>query len=266
MDWESCIICGNSYDLRCPAESLQGNGLELYTAFLQNVKRFDKIGQLPASIPFDEDVTARELLDYKAKWHKSCHLKFATSKLENAKRKRTDSNKERKSKRKLVEAPNQETCIFCSLSSATLHNCSTKPFDCNLRKMATDLEDTAFLARISGGDLIAIEGKYYFNCLNKYRNRHRSSVRANLQDDSSGEIKSLEARAFAELVSFLESSVEKGIYMFTLSEIHTLFEKRLGELGSHKSINKTRLKERILEIFSGQCQEQTDVQPVMQMR
>ena len=147
MDWKSCIICGNSDDLRCPAESLQGNGLECYTTFLLNMKRFDEIGQLPTIIPFDEDVTARELLDHKAKWHKSCHLKFAASKLENAKRKElTVAKRENPNE----HFSNQETCIFCSLSSGTLHNCSTKSFDCNLRKMAIDLEDIAFLARISG--------------------------------------------------------------------------------------------------------------------
>ena len=34
--------------------------------------------------------------------------------------------------------------------------------DHNLRQMATELQDAELLARISGGDLIAIEAKYHY--------------------------------------------------------------------------------------------------------
>ncbi len=35
------------------------------------------------------------------------------------------------------------------------------------------------------------------------------------------------ARAFAELVSYIESNVENGMYIFKLSELHGLYEGRL---------------------------------------
>lgn len=42
--------------------------------------------------------------------------------------------------------------------------------DSNLRQMATDLQDTRLLARISGGDLVATETKYHLGCLVQYKN------------------------------------------------------------------------------------------------
>ena len=38
--------------------------------------------------------------------------------------------------------------------------------DHNIRRMAIELQDS----RISGGDLIAVEAKYHFNCLSTYKN------------------------------------------------------------------------------------------------
>ena len=56
MDWEACIICGTSIgELKCPANSLQGNGLSIYEVFLANVNGFKKINLLPASVNFEED-------------------------------------------------------------------------------------------------------------------------------------------------------------------------------------------------------------------
>ena len=37
-----------------------------------------------------------------------------------------------------------------------------------------ELQDTELLARISGGDLVAIETKYHFKCLSAYKSKYRS--------------------------------------------------------------------------------------------
>ena len=71
------------------------------------------------------------------------------------------------------------------------------------------------------------------------------------------------ARAFAELVCYIESSVEGANFIFKLSELHGLFEDRLSKLGVGKSINKTRLKNQLLEQFHGECQEQHDGKNVL---
>ena len=65
-----------------------------YTTFIDIVMKFrDK---LPVSVPILsalDNMTADTLLDSLASWHKSCHLKFSSSKLSTAllRRKTTDS-------------------------------------------------------------------------------------------------------------------------------------------------------------------------------
>ena len=45
--------------------------------------------------------------------------------------------------------------------------------------------------------------------------------------------------------------------MFLLTELHSLFVSRLGTLGIHKTVNKTRLKTSLLENFPD-AEEQND--------
>ena len=131
--------------------------------------------------------------------------------------------------------------------------------DCDLRRMVEDLQDTALMAKLSGGDLIAIEAKYHYNCLSSYKNRYRSYIRSlESSDNNKTEEKLMQARAFAELVWYIESIVENGDYIFKLSNLHALFKDRLCSLGIEKDINKTRFKEQLFAHFSGVCQEQSD--------
>ena len=81
MDWSKCIIFGDDGNLKCPAD---GAGLSTYETFSDNAERFQSLSTLPAKLCFD-DTRADELLENKAKWHKACYIKFATSKLERMK-------------------------------------------------------------------------------------------------------------------------------------------------------------------------------------
>ena len=69
--------------------------------------------------------------------------------------------------------------------------------------MATDLQDTALVARIYGGDLFALEAKYYLTCLTEPRYRHRSKTLRQCRKCSEyqNEEHKSEARAFIELTS-----------------------------------------------------------------
>ena len=119
--------------------------------------------------------------------------------------------------------------------------------------MATDLEDASLLAKLSGADIVAIEGKYHFDCLNKYRNKHREQNRLAELDDQHWE-----ARSFAELISYLENCIENESYIFKLRELYALYTKRLHDFGVHTYTHRTRLKEKIILHFKGNVQEQSD--------
>ena len=71
----------------------------------------------------------------------------------------------------------KEKCIFCEESCGKLHTFNTLEANSSIRAIAKDLEDTTLLAKIEGGDLIALESKYHFSFLTKLRNRHRSYLR-----------------------------------------------------------------------------------------
>jgi len=269
MNWDACIICcGSEGDLRCPASSLQNNGLEIYQKFLKNVSEFKQLDSLPAEVKFQDNCTAEQFFENNAKWHKACYLKFATSKLEKKKsnlekkRKKAEAeiNKEqRRSKRLAVKTPDQDSCIFCSEETGKLHNCSTMKLDSDLKRMANELNDTGLLARISVGDLVANEAKYHFGCLTKFRNKYRAAERERTRSETSnkdgGQLQSL---VFAELVSYIENKVENGTYIFTLTDLHGIYEKRLRNIGIGKTTNRFRLKLQLLCHFGTDCQEQFD--------
>ena len=145
MDRNACIICEQSGgDLRCPVDSLQNNGIEVYNNFIEAVAEFQKLDAMPISVKFDHEHEGLAELFYrnKARWHKSCRLKFATSILIKIKERRakkresTTSNDQRRSKRQSNSFPGEEHCIFCSQTSGKLHQCATMELDCDLRKIA----------------------------------------------------------------------------------------------------------------------------------
>ena len=121
--------------------------------------------------------------------------------------------------------------------------------DTNVRRMATDLQYTALLAKIGSGDLHALEAKYHMACLTKLRNTHRSLNREQQEISSCNtEEKKIEARALTELFSYIETSIE-GVLCFKVSELRCLYQTRLADFGSSKEINKVRFKELLLSYF-----------------
>lgn len=201
MNWNVCIICGEGGeggeggvgacgggggggDLRCLADSHQNNGIKVYKIFLKAVGEFHELEALPVAVDFEGENMADLFLCNKAKWHKSCHLKFAQSKLTRVREQRGEKRKssftddQRKSKRRVSCIPDKEACIFCSQVAGKLHQCSTMRLDNELRKMAMEMQDTMLLAKISSGDLVAIEANYHFNCLSSYKSQYRSLVRS----------------------------------------------------------------------------------------
>ncbi|KAK3884794.1 hypothetical protein Pcinc_010980 [Petrolisthes cinctipes] len=130
---------------------------------------------------------------------------------------------------------------------SVLHEVSTFDTDKNIRDMITELNDTQLLTRICGGDLMAMEAKYHLSCMVKLRNRHRSLIRKQSQVPDDIDSKMNESRAFVELTRYIEEVVTSGTHLFKLSEIHSFHVTRLEELNINKQVNKTRLKDRLLE-------------------
>ncbi len=173
---------------------------------------------------------------HKAKWHKSCHLKFAPSKLKIllGKKRNLESGQSeggpRKSKRMSMGMAKQESCMFCTKITGTLHACATKKLDNDLGLMASELQDAELLARIAGGDLIAIEAKYHYNCLSAYKSKYRSMQRAE-HDACSHDVEIIKAQSYADLFAYIEENVETGNYIFRLVELYdvtTAIDKTWG--------------------------------------
>ena len=66
-----------------------------------------------------------------------------------------------------------------------------------------------------------------------------------------------ESRAFVALTSYIEKTVDSQTLLSKLSDMHSLYVNRLEDLGTKKLVNKTRLKEQLLERFP-EAQEQYD--------
>ena len=146
--------------------------ITVYTNFIDNVNKFQKFDVLPVHLVWGNDITTDVLYDNAARWHHSCHIKFAKAKVDRIKKRKrkqsTDTSSERHSKRKLLET-DDTFCIFCGkVSSEKLHEYSTRNDDISLRAMANDVQDSSLLTKISGGDLVAIEAKYTISCLSEY--------------------------------------------------------------------------------------------------
>lgn len=273
MDWSLCVICQDASDteLSCPQNRQTLDAHTVYTNFFENVEHFKKLDALPVVLHFGEQGTPECFLSNKASWHRPCHQKFNRSKLERViikKRKQeleetqSASDELRRSKRQSTGS-SSNICIFCEQTGPhKLHEYATQSAEQGLRQMAHDMQDTKLLAHLSGGDLVAIEAKYHLECLTTYRNRyrvyncHRSSSSTS-QGSTIDKVSMGKARAFVELVGHIEASVEDGTYIFNLFDLHLKYEERLNALGIDISINKTRLKERLLTHFGDmELQEQ----------
>ena len=159
-------------------------------------------------------------------------------------------------KRVLVDEYTREpTCLFCDqpAGSEGLHEAVTKQLDKKVRECTCDceLQDTALLAKLAAGDMIAIEAKYHNRCLCALYNRPRlASTR-----DNGGVEACMHAIAFAELVAFLEdtSSDEDSAAAFRLSDLVKLYKDRLEHfrVTVESRIHRTRLKDRLIPELPG---------------
>lgn len=146
--------------------------------------------------------------------------------------------------------------FFCDESDGkdTLFNASTFTLDSHVRECAQILCDDLLLAKLSRGDVIALEAKYHKRCLTNLYNRVRAQKRKDFKiARANGTENIMESLVFAELVSFVKNSkTDDSDPVLKLSELKKLYVKRLEELGLPVSgVNSSRLKERLCKNIAG---------------
>ena len=91
---------------------------------------------------------------------------------------------------------------------------------------------------------MAIEARYYRYCYTKFERSYHSLVE---QHQVSG---NLEITIENELMQYIKEEIELGISVLPLQDLSERIAEAYQQHGITKSVNRTRLKETILEVFS----------------
>ena len=119
-----------------------------------------------------------------------------------------------------------------------------------MRDAANHLCDEMLLAKLSEGDMIAVEALYHKSCLSALYNRLRDLQTTKPKADSENAIN--EGIVLAEILDYLKNykASTETIPVFKLSDLKSLYLQRLKEYGCldvcMENIRSTRLKEKIL--------------------
>ena len=263
-NWSKCALCQED-----GREKLTSPTAASYKTIAQNISQFTELNCMPVQIDISRlnsgngvEATFKE---QNAKWHKSCSLKFSTSKLDRAKKRKQKSDVfddgATTSKRVFTRSSIGEAdthmrvdstspvCFFCSkpeTKTDKLHDVSTFQVDFRVRKCALKLQDENLLAKLAAGpDLIALEAKYHAGCLATLYNK---TVRIPHDPETSSE-QMCKGVALAELISYIEEKRQgEDVKVFKLADLTKLYAKRLEQLGVTVSsrVNSTHLKDRIV--------------------
>ena len=282
MNWNLCMLCQQKKKnerLTNPEENKKhkttGSG---YETLSQNLLRFNEIGNVPFDIRLSElhndDSSLHEsMIKNSARWHRSCYSLCNSQKLGRVKNKKIkkipDTQSPVKTRGKGHHDTNQEVevekCFFCNKSDkeANLHKASTDNIDKKVRLMATQLQDARLLAKLSLGDMFAVDAFYHLSCLTILRNRYRSSQFSKADNRR----ESVHSLVFGELVGYIEERrYEEGfIPLFKLSELKKMYSKRLSQIDPEiaQYVHPTRLKTKLLEHIPGLRAQQHGKQVLM---
>ena len=200
MDWNLCVLCQvDTYEsLSCPADSKRDKKGSGYKTTAENLLAFEKLDWLPRTISLSrldkgEGIEA-SFQNHKAKWHDSCRLKFNKTELVRAeKRKVALENSSpsnvynmfiRTSKKRVHCSAHY--CFFCDTEAQageSLYRASTLHLDVRVRHCALHLQDKALLAKLSAGDMVALDAEYHIKCLVSLYNRTREAKTCTTESD-----------------------------------------------------------------------------------
>ena len=174
--------CSTAVSSKNSTKATLGSG---YKSLSNHLNQFKDLGHMPVDVKrLDEgDGIEATLMRHQAGWHKTCYLKYNQTKLKRL-HKRSVAVKEKTDIRGVYTRLSQggidlteSKCFLCEepAGSAGLHNVSTYDTDAKVWRCATVLEDTALLAKLAPGDMIALEAKYHLKCLSTLYNRARAT-------------------------------------------------------------------------------------------
>lgn len=270
FDWEKCCLC----QLKTKEKLVQpflnkdvSQRMKSYQTMARNIEEFNNLGKLPQTVFFSslnegDAGIVDNLIRREATWHKSCSLRFASSKLELAKKKHvatppltTDVDEASSTRLTRSLLPSVDTfsnnCCLCrkgALWNEPLHQVLTS----NVAEQLRNNAPPDVLAAIGLNDCISQEVKYHRNCLNNMLNPNRSCPEMN-DSPNYAELnanKLCENMAFSYLVDYIQSKINHDEdFIFKMSDLTKFYETRLQQLLGHEQpkleVHSSRLREKI---------------------
>ncbi len=265
-DWNACFICQDETDepLICPAQkSNQVDKLSGYRSIAEQLFKFAEIDELPKNVAnrlsgLDCNQLFEKLVAKEGKYHKKCKNRYDNFHYQRVCKKRKTAADSQAvfppppSTRARYSAENfRPKCFFCEKedSEDNLTQAQTLGLDQRVRNAAITLCDEALLARLSEGDMIAVEAVYHKRCLAGLYNRVRQLQKRSVDEESENSI--IEGVALGEVIDYINGChASNNVPVFKLSDINTLFCQRLMEYGANEEsiskVHSSRLKQKIL--------------------
>ena len=189
IDWIKCVLCQTDIgeNLVLPHKNTRTDKEAVYHSLAADLKAFHDIGD----IPLDLDITrldegsglAETLIVNKACWHRSCRNKFNAQKLQRALKRRQSETRRLsspvKTRKKRDTKTNDNVCFFCEKTDPQdgLHRAQSFAIDQTVRRYATDLNKIDYLlAKLSVGDMTAMNAVYHNKCLSSLYNEHTCDI------------------------------------------------------------------------------------------
>ena len=237
IDWTLCALCQTKTceRLQCPADNSRQKEGSSYITVAENIQKFANLGcHFPVPVKpsqLDEGLGIEEtFVKQKAKFHRSCRykvnntaLKRKTASLQNDLP--VEVAEEEEDPDCVATAPKQLrrqstsqaacVCLFCDKKAtlSQLRQACTYKLDTNIRESAEKLQDSSLIAKLSTGDVIALEVKYHPDCLVKY---YRAAEQTECQDQVDGfsEEEMSHSLAFARLIEYIEETPHHSLSLF----------------------------------------------------
>ena len=284
IKWELCCLCQQPAKKTdpyvCPANNnCKASQSAGYESLGKHLIEFNKLGGLPSSLPYqdlDEGLgIAQTLSNRRAKWHRSCGLKFNKGELtrlqnrihaaeqlhsviEAAIASSPSSSRVLRSSQSPLSCKSSLHCFLCGgtekwnkkLRTVTTPELHERVVECKAK--TSDPAKRALLEGIfSQGTLHGQRVKYHVPCLLGLYDSCKS--RDSLEKDLTPRL--CESMAFADLVSYIDEKLqEQTAYIFPMATLSQMYQDRVAELlGAKKEdipdVHSTRLRERIESRF-----------------